>query len=510
MKNKKKNTSTQTMLNRMMKDRAVRTSITKDSFYYFFHFYYAHYVKYPTADFQKEIMHLLEKSATENLYVVAFRGSGKSTIITTAYPLWAILGKQQKKFCMIFTQTQVQAKQHMMNIRAELETNELLKKDLGPFREESDEWGAQSLVFNKHNARITVASTEQSIRGIRHNEHRPDLFICDDVEDVQSTKTREGREKTYNWLRGEVVPAGDRNTRLIIVGNLLHEDSLLMRIKDDLDNDRANGIFKSYPLLDKNGHCLWIGKYPDDEAIMQEKKNVASEISWQREYLLRIIPSDDQVVHPDWIQRYDELPSVNHRGYRATYAGVDLAISTKDSADDTAVVFARIYSRREHLRIYILPNPIAKKITFPEQVDLMKDVTTIHLSGEMDKLFVESVAYQEALPQMLKHQGIDAIAIKPRGDKRTRLALTSTAIKSGTIRFPQKGCERLIEQIVGFGVEKHDDLADAFSLLINAIMDKHANEGDFIVAWIDLDGDITYCHDYVDMDTNCTIKGVPL
>ena len=104
------------LVNRMMKDKLVRTSITKDSFLYFFHFYYAHYVKYETADFQKEIIHHLETSATENLYVVAFRGSGKSTMVTTAYPIWAILGKQQKKFCMIFCQTRIQAKQHMLNI----------------------------------------------------------------------------------------------------------------------------------------------------------------------------------------------------------------------------------------------------------------------------------------------------------------------------------------------------------------------------------------------------------
>jgi hypothetical protein len=107
-------------------------------------------------------------------------------------------------------------------------------------------------VFKKHGARITVASTEQSIRGIRHNEHRPDLIICDDVEDVQSTKTREGRDKTYHWLDGEVIPAGDRKTRLIIVGNLLHEDSLLMRIKEETAEKENQKAFSSeYPLLDE-------------------------------------------------------------------------------------------------------------------------------------------------------------------------------------------------------------------------------------------------------------------
>lgn len=493
------------LVNRMMKDRLVRTSITRDSFLYFFHFYYAHYVKYETADFQKEIIHHLESSDTENLYVVAFRGSGKSTMVTTAYPIWAILGKQQKKFCLIFCQTRTQAKQHMMNIRSELEGNDLLKRDLGPFQEQSDEWGSYSLVFNKSNARITVASTEQSIRGIRHNEHRPDLIICDDVEDVQSTKTREGRDKTYQWLYGEVIPAGDRKTRLIAVGNLLHEDSLLMRIKDDIANKRSKGVFKQYPLLDKDDVCLWPGKYPDMKDIEDEKMKVASEISWQREYLLRIIPSDDQVIYPEWIQYYDELPGTKHKAYRGTYAGVDLAISSKDSADFTAIVSAHVYGRREKMKIYILPNPIVKKINFPDQVELMKNFKNTQMPRSQDTLFVESVAYQEALPQMLELHGIKAESVKPKGDKRTRLSLTSTSIKSGVIKFPRQGCEELIEQLVGFGVEKHDDIADAFSLLINSTLDKHSNEGTILMAWFDMnrrgvsDDDIVFYGDYVDV-----------
>ena len=485
------------LIDRMMKDRLVRTSITKDSFLYFFHFYYAHYVKYETADFQKEIMHYLENSITENLYIVAFRGSGKSTMITTAYPIWAILGKQQKKFCTIFCQTKTQAKQHMMNIKTELENNDLLKKDLGPFQEESDEWGSHSLVFSKHGARITVASTEQSIRGIRHNQYRPDLIICDDVEDVQSTKTREARDKTYQWLRGEVIPAGDKNTRLIIVGNLLHEDSLLMRIKEEIEQSRTRGIFREYPLLDNEDNCLWPGKYPTLKDIEEEKLKVASEISWQREYLLRIIPSDDQVIYPEWIQYYDELPGEKHVAYRGIYAGVDLAISTKDSADYTTIVSAHIYGRREKTRIFILPNPIMEKLNFPAQVELIKNFKNTQMKKSRDKIFVESVAYQEALPQVLETQGIEAEAIKPKGDKRTRLSLTSAQIKSGMIKFPRVGCEKLLEQIIGFGVEKHDDLADAFSLLINTTLDKHSNESTWLFSF--LDGETAYFSDYVDV-----------
>ena len=284
----------------MFNDRNIRTAITRQSHFMFFHFYFAHYVTYETAPFQRELFHFTEREDIKNLFVVAFRGSGKSTLLTTSYPIWAILGEQQKKFVLILCQTRSQAKQHMMNLKRELESNDLLKNDLGPFQEENDEWGASSLVFSRLNARITAASTEQSIRGLRHNQHRPDLIIGDDVEDLASTKTREGRNKTYQWLTGEVIPAGDKNTRLLIVGNLLHEDSLLMRIKEDVEKQRIDGVFREYPLI-REGAILWPGKYPSLEDIEVEKRKAGNEFAWEREYMLRIVPDEDQAIHREWI-----------------------------------------------------------------------------------------------------------------------------------------------------------------------------------------------------------------
>ncbi len=486
----------------MINDRIVRTSITRESHLYFFHLYFAHYVKYATADFQKEIIALTENNLVKNLFIVAFRGSGKSTIITTSYPIWSILGRQQKKFVLILCHTRSQAKQHMMNLRRELENNQLLRSDLGPFQEENDEWGSSSLVFSNYGARITVASAEQSVRGLRHNQYRPDLIICDDVEDISSTKTREGRQKTHQWLTGEVIPAGDRDTRLIIIGNLLHEDSLLMRVADDLKKGNLTGEYRRYPLLDDNEAILWPGKFPSMTEIEEERQKVGNDVAWQREYLLNIIPDDDQVIDPNWINYYDALPPITHRAYRGTYAAVDLAISKNETADYTAVVSAMIFGRAEKLRIYILPNPIIKKLNFPEQVDLLRSMKATTLSSRHDMLYVESIGYQDALAQMLETMNIKAVAVRPTADKRTRLALTAPMIRSGKVKFPRTGAEEIIEQIVGFGVEKHDDAADALSMLLNQIAEEHYREPTWIMAAIGpgtTDDDIVRYSDYVDI-----------
>lgn len=465
----------------LSKDRDARRAATRQSHFLFFHFYFAHYVKYETAPFHRELFQLSEREDIKNLFIVAFRGSAKSTIFTTSYPVWAILGEQQKKFVLILCQTQAQAKQHMMNLRRELESNALLKSDLGPFQEENNEWGSSSLVFSRLGARITAVSTEQSVRGLRHNQYRPDLIIGDDLEDIASTKTREGRDKTYQWLTGEVIPAGDRDTRLIIIGNLLHEDSLLMRLKEDVDNERINGLFKSYPLLDGKGVIAWPGKYPTMIDIENEKSKAANEYAWQREYLLNIVPSDDQAIHPDWIQYYDNIPVPvvvfeNFMSHTEVRLGMDLAISKSNAADYTAIVPAHFYEEKKGYTIYILPKIINRRMTFPETIDLCKtlDKTYSEEGGKHPMFVIEDVAYQRALPQQLVEEGFrNVVTTKPGSqDKRTRLILTANLIKSGKVLFPRQGAEQLIQQIVHFGVEKHDDLADAFVNVVRSLTEK--------------------------------------
>jgi len=452
--------------NEMFRDRNVRIAITKQSHLFFFNFYFAHYVKYETALFQKELFNLTEHDGVKNFFVVAFRGSGKSTILTMSYPIWAILGRKQKKFVVIICQTRSQAKQHMMNLKRELESNELLKNDLGPFQEESDEWGVSSLVFSNLNARITAASSEQSIRGMRHNQYRPDLIICDDVEDMASVKTRESRDKTHNWLRGEVIPTGDRDTQLVVAGNLLHEDSLMMRLKQDVEEKLLDAEFRAYPLIDKDGKIAWPGKYPSEEYIEMEKHKLGNEIAWQREYLLHIVSDAGRAVHPEWLQYYDEIPYDESLcvGY---WIGVDLAISQNETADYTAMVVMKIYRVGGESKAFVLPYPVNQRLTFPEQIKQVRTLVKNFRYYGCPRVYIEKVGYQEALIQQLKNGGLWVEGVTPHGDKHERLMMTSMAIQNGQILFPRKGCEGLIGQLTGFGVEKHDDLADAFSIVAN-------------------------------------------
>lgn len=444
----------ESLIKRMIKDKKVRTEITKRSHWYFFHFYFAHYVQYPIAPFHEEIFSILEDEKIKLAVIVAFRGSAKSTLITTSYVLWSILGIQQKKLIVISGQTEQKARQYLMNIKNELIHNDLLKKDLGPFEEERNGLGnVTALIIKKLNVKIMTSSTGQSIRGVRHNQHRPDLIILDDIEDIESVKTRESRNKTFNWLTGEVIPAGTNKTRVIAIGNLLHEDSVLKRLQKKIENNEmksSHAVYREYPIVDEKGTSLWLGKYPTPEHIEAEKERTMNDIAWYREYMLKIISTDEQVVRPEWIQFYTQYPTVN---FRNVSIGIDLAVSERDSADCTAIVVGYVYGVGRNMKIYIQKNPFNARVSFPLQ---------------------EDNGYQKAMVQVFQSQKYDVEGVPTgRNDKTARLRLTTSLIKDGRVLFPEQGCEELIEQLTGFGKERYDDLADAFAILILKVIENN-------------------------------------
>ncbi|NLZ24381.1 hypothetical protein GX888_01355 [Candidatus Dojkabacteria bacterium] len=471
MKNDSNNEFTTEDIDNLLEDQVARRIIVKESHWIFFHLYFCEYTRYQTALFQKEMFGITESEDIKLAIIVAFRGSAKSTIMTMSYPIWAVLGKQQKKCVVILSQTQQQARIHLSNIKRELESNELLRADLGPFEDKSDEWGSLGLYIPKFKAKIMAASCEQSIRGIRHGAYRPDLIICDDVEDITSTKTKEGRERTYNWYTGEIAPLGERNTKIILVGNLLHEDSLLMRLKKNFLNKNSDVIFKKYPLVRDKNIILWPGKYSSLEAIEKEKILNGDDKAWQREYMLKIIADEDQIVKQEWIQTYEELPK-DSKDFQHSIMGVDLAISKNDSADFTSIVTAHIFGYKNNLRVYIEKFPINERLGFPETIEKIKILSKESgLFGRNCKVYVEDVGYQKAAIQQLEREGVDVVGFKVEGqDKRARLDSVTYLIKTGKVLFPKEGVEDLLHELVYFGVEKHDDLVDAFTIVLHVAL----------------------------------------
>lgn len=458
------------LIERMLNDPELRREVVSNSHPWFFYFYFPKYVKSRMAPFHKRWFELTEDSKVKNAVVVAFRGSGKSTLFTHSFPIWAILGRLQVKHVLIVSRTQHKAQQAILNIKRELEGNRILRQDLGPFEEETSKWSTSALHITKYDAMIASASIEQSVRGAIFNEFRPQLIIVDDMEDIESVKTLESRDKIDNWIMGELIPSGEASTRIFYVGNLLHNDSVMNRLIKRID-EKKNGVYSKIPLLDTDGKATWPGSFPNQESIDATRVGL-SEVAWRREMMLEIIPEEDQIVRPEWIHYYDELPEfASYTDYRFAATGIDLAISEKETADYTAAVSVQVYGHGKDRKIYVLPTILNERLDSPTAVARVNMISRSLGNGIPTKVFVEDVGYQRAFIQYLREKEIPAEGVLIAGhDKRSRLQLSAPLIQSGSVLFPRNGSGALLPQMLGFGVEKHDDVVDAFTLIIGKLI----------------------------------------
>ena len=459
----------------MRKDKAVRRAIVRRSHKYFFHYYFGHYVQFPSAAFHDDFFQLSQNDHYSLLVISAFRNSGKSTIWSLSYVIWSIISNRVK-FAVVMSKNQQKARTLFGHIKAELESNTLLRGDLGPFKEEPSTWNAASLQLERYGAKISAYSVEQSIRGIRHLNYRPGLIVLDDIEDQESVKTQEGRDKIDQWLSGDIIPAGDRNTRVVVIGSILHLDSIIPRLQKRIDANKINGAYRSYPIVDDAGRPTWPEKFPTAESIEKEKMRGITDREWTIEYLLQPVIDEDQVIREEWIQYYDKEPTNTHPRYWFTATGVDLAISENTKADFTAMVSGVVTKEDDDWKLNILPYPVNEHMDSSKTTEKAVHLSLALGNGQSTEMYIEDVGFQKAIIEMIRQRGIVVEGVSPGGtDKRARLASIAMSIKRGQVLFPRRGAEQLIRQLVGFGVEKHDDLVDALVYLVLKVMQRYGS-----------------------------------
>jgi phage terminase large subunit-like protein len=436
--------------------------------------YLPHHFPADLSDFFDEMATALQDPNNKRLEIIGFRGCAKSTMASLALVLWCALEHpDQYPFIIMLADTRGQASINAASVQHELRNNELILRDYGhlkyrkiddprpePTLESDEDWQAMNCVLD-NGVRILSRSRGQKVRGVKHRQHRPSLIVADDVEDLDWVRTDENRAKTDRWFRGNVLPSVDEQTgRVVVIGNWLHTDGLMARLKN-------TGIFKvlEFPLLREGDgteieRCTWKAKYPTQEAIDQ-KRNELGDIGFRREMLLQVVPEEGQDVLLTDIQYYDQLPfdDGNHIAY-----GVDLAISTKESADYTAAVGGEVAWEDSQLRIYVQPNPTNRRMGFHDTMEAFNDLR--HSTQMSTEWFVEDTQYQHAAIEEMERRAFSVRGMRPIKDKRSRLRVAARYIKNGTVKFPRQGCDQLITQLVGLGIEKHDDLCDACVWLI--------------------------------------------
>lgn len=284
---KNENQEIMIIFEQIKKDRRFRQELAGQSHYWFLKIYLSHHLTYPLAFFHKQMLAITEDPSYKLVGMMSFRESGKTTIMNLSYILWSVIGKLQKKFILIISRSKKQARIHLENIRYELEYNELLKNDFGPLIMEKNDSGSSHIFLRKFNTKImAIGMRQQAIRGLKYGQYRPDLIVCDDLEDGESVQKYKEVKRICEWFKNEVMPSGSQSTNIVVLGNLLDDSSFIMKLREEIIQNRmADAVFCTYPLLDDYDQNLWPEKFTPED-IKKLRNNYSDESVWAREYLL--------------------------------------------------------------------------------------------------------------------------------------------------------------------------------------------------------------------------------
>jgi hypothetical protein len=226
--------------------------------------YFPKYMPVKSCAFHKEICDcLIEISETrgKRFACAAPRGHAKSTIVTLFYVIWSMCyGKE--KFIVIFSETSAQAEKLLSDIKYAMESTDQLKEDFPELFIEKQtpsvsRW-TQSEIITANDIIVMAIGSEQDRRGIRHRQYRPTLMILDDVDGEKNTYTVDTRRKLFeDFFSRMVLNAGSKITNIVVVGTIIHPDSLLGRLTREQEFPHWNKMICKAVVSFADDHKLW-------------------------------------------------------------------------------------------------------------------------------------------------------------------------------------------------------------------------------------------------------------
>lgn len=432
---------------------AKRRILTSKDFKLFCKVYVKGLATHTRPEFHEKMMELLQKTdELSRLLFIAPRGFAKSTVCSIFFPLWLAVNAK-KKDIFIVSATISLSREILRKIRNELENNPYFLYDYGDLR--SSKWTEEHLELS--NGVVIRAKG----RGFQIRGFRPDMIVCDDLEDEEVIYSKDQRDKLEQWFFRTLLPALKPGQNLIYVGTKLHQFSFINKLQKK--PEFTTRFYKALHSDGKGGYkSIWPELWPA-ERLLALKRELGT-YAFEAEYQNNPISLEEQPIKPHMIENVLMNGTVD-----LTCLALDPAISEKTSADFTALaLFERVcddqgralgfrekYSEKGHWGIEETCNRI---IALYEQ-------------GKFDRLVIEEVAFQKVVRQVLSRLSREKKVFIPvseaplgkGGDKRPRDKYTRLM---GVVHlFEQRLVElrnpELIDEALAFPHGEHDDMVDA-------------------------------------------------
>ncbi|MEM6484397.1 MAG: phage terminase large subunit [Pseudomonadota bacterium] len=348
---------------------------------------------------------------------------------------------------------------------------------------------------------------------MRNRQYRPSLLVLDDVESQEQVRSEEQREKLRDNFARSMLKAGDARTNVIVVGTVLHYDSLLAQL---LDPGQSPGWrSKKYQAIESwSDHSELWDRW---EAVFTEREEHESlrgeagaqsfltahidemykgvRVLWPEcepyEQLMKIriqegpasFDSEKQNEPLDpahcqfgqdaltfWDDEFDgEQALLQYLGKKVRFYGAwDPSMGSKGGrGDDSAIVI--LAKDRENKVWYVLVADL-----FKHSPDKMIDrIVQYAKMYRFNSFAIEANGFQDLLVKdlraraMANHVRLGLWKLKNSTDKKGRIEALEPLVRQGRIRFSRKH-RQLLEQLRMFPLAAHDDGPDALEMAVRA------------------------------------------
>lgn len=301
----------------------------------------------------------------------------------------------------------------------------------------------------------------QQIRGTNIDDERPELAICDDVEDDENMATKEQIKKLRNWFFGAFIKAlSKKNRRIIFIGNMLSAQSLLYHFTNVSDQWYS----QRYGCLLSNGQPLWPELW-SLEAIRNdfiEYQKIGLVGRWFAEMMNIAMPDSSPLIKSDAIHY---VPPVVPGEPELCFITIDPAISRETWADKTGVAVHALVNG-----VWVIAEYAHNKF---EPAELFFIVMSLCQKWRTKAVGIEAATFQKALKYLFEvfmhmHQYHFSVIEVPHGNARKtdRLSVWTSFITRKLYGIVE-GDFAITEQLLRYDPTKRendDDLIDACAM----------------------------------------------
>ena len=475
--------------------KGIRKMLGRMDYEYFGRAYFPEYASLPPCEFHheqfSEMKRIEDSKGGETEVIAAPRESAKSTDWNMIYPANNAL-YAKKHYIVLVSDSSDQAVDDLKQIKTAIEENEYILEDFGSLKGKSM-WKSDAILL-KNDVLICAKGSGKKIRGIKHKQYRPDLIILDDVENDENVRSADQRKYLMDWFNKVVMLAGSKYTDVVVIGTILHYDSLLSNllkkpgyrtkkykavIEDNdsplwidwkeiyVDKSNPNNVEDAYAFFLAHREEMEVGSkviWPQAKDLYYYKRKLIDlgPAAYNSEYQNEPIDPDTAWIRPEDFHYYDYLPELSTCVIKGA---LDPSMAKNESSDLSAICSV---AKDFNGYLYVVESD-AKRRSPDDQILAIFDK---HERFGYQEFYIEDVAFQAYFAGNVQKESakngtyINIVTEpKPKGDKHWRIkSQLQPLIINGYLKF-HKSQQSLIEGLIYLGALKYDDEPEALQMV---------------------------------------------